>query len=424
MQWKPTPSPDTLPLIVNRFEEPRARPLGRRFALPLAGSSIFLAIASGGLGLLVQLFLKDRGAPTVVISAVASLSAAGVLIGSLVWGRISDRVVRKVLLVLTGAGVALATGFLVFLPGESVVVGSSFLRSFMDIGFAAVAMTVVSGASLAVRRGKNLSYISSARSLGFAVGALGSGFVLEALGFRNSFALMATLPLIGLGFLILLPQEPRPTPVERLPSWSILQAAGLTDLYVSTVLRQTGITGAFSLLYVYMATLGISPGLMGVVSSLNTVTQVGALVAFGWVADRIGRRRVFMFGFALSAVVPLLIAFARNAGGMAAAYVALGFSFSSLYIGSTAHIGDRVPADRQGTMLGLYETSRGLGGFLGPIVAGAITPFTGFFGMFLCMCGIAGLGLLVMIGERIRRRIKATEGPPDQGAVDGRGEER
>jgi MFS family permease len=396
---------------VERLEGRGLRVSGRRFALPLAGSSIFLALASGGLGLIVQLYLKDRGAPTVLISAVASLGSAGVLIGSLVWGRISDRAVRKLLLAVTGLGVAVAMGVMILLPSSGIVLASSFVRSLMDIGYAAVGMAIVSGASLATRRGKNLSYISSARSLGFALGALASGFVLEGIGYRGAFALMTALPLVGLSFLILLPGEPRPVASGRITPWAILRSTGLTDLYVSTVLRQIGIAGAFALLYVYMSTLGISPGLMGVVSSLNTLTQVGALVAFGWVADRIGRRRVFMFGFAVSVAIPLLLAFARSAAGMAVAYVTLGLSFSSLYIGATAHIGDRVPPERQGTMLGLYETSRGLGGFIGPILAGAIAPVTGFFGMFLAMAGVSGLGLLLMAGRRaIGRQTGAPRG--------------
>jgi MFS family permease len=396
---------------VERLAGRGLRVSGRRFALPLAGSSIFLALASGGLGLIVQLYLKDRGAPTVLISAVASLGSAGVLIGSLVWGRISDRAVRKLLLAVTGLGVAVAMGVMILLPSSGIVLASSFVRSLMDIGYAAVGMAIVSGASLATRRGKNLSYISSARSLGFALGALASGFVLEGIGYRGAFALMTALPLVGLFFLILLPSEPRPVASGRITPWAILRSTGLTDLYVSTVLRQIGIAGAFALLYVYMSTLGISPGLMGVVSSLNTLTQVGALVAFGWVADRIGRRRVFMFGFAVSVAIPLLLAFARSAAGMAVAYVTLGLSFSSLYIGATAHIGDRVPPERQGTMLGLYETSRGLGGFIGPILAGAIAPVTGFFGMFLAMAGVSGLGLLLMAGRRaIGRQTGAPRG--------------
>jgi MFS family permease len=149
-----------------------------------------------------------------------------------------------------------------------------------------------------------------------------------------------------------------------------------------------------------MDDLGISPIVMGSVSSLNTLTQVLALVGFGWVADRVGRRKVFLLGFGLSALLPCLLAVSSNVAMMALSYTVLGLAFSSLYIGSTAHIGDRVPVERQGTMLGLFEMARGFGGLLGPLLAGAIVPLVGFRGMFLTMAGVSGTGFLLVVGER------------------------
>jgi len=150
-------------------------------------------------------------------------------------------------------------------------------------------------------------------------------------------------------------------------SWPV---SGLADLYLSTVLRQMAIHGTFSLLPIYMAFLGIPATQMGLVIALNTLTQVATLIGFGRLADRIGRRRIFMVGFALSALTPCVFTIARNAGGMAMA------------------------------MLGLYETSRGVGGFVGPLLAGAITPLVGYTGMFLTMAAIAGVGFLVLFVRR------------------------
>jgi len=104
-----------------------------------------------------------------------------------------------------------------------------------------------------------------------------------------------------------------------------------------------------------------------------------------------------MLGFFLSAVTPLLFVFATNIAGMIAGYVTLGIAFSSMYVGSAAYIGDRVPHERHGQMLGLYESSRSLGGLFGPIIAGLITPVIGFKGMFMVMAGIATLAFMVMV---------------------------
>ncbi|MEI6171734.1 MAG: MFS transporter, partial [bacterium] len=371
-----------------------------RITLPLAMSAVSVAVASGGLGMLVQLFLKERGATTFLISVASSLGSVGVLAGSYFWGRLSDRAGRRGLLVLTALGVAAAIAVLIPLPGNGVIVATSFARAFMDVGFASMSLAMISAASAATTRARGMSYNSSARSLGFALGALGAGILLERLGYRNGFLVMALLPMVGATLLLRLPREPRPVAHPRQLAWRARREAGLTRLYIGTILRQFGTNGAFALLYVYMYDLGISPIVMGSVSSLNTLTQVLALVGFGWVADRVGRRKVFLLGFGLSALLPCLLAVSGSVAMMALSYTVLGLAFSSLYIGSTAHIGDRVPVERQGTMLGLFEMARGFGGLLGPLLAGAIVPLVGFRGMFLTMAGVSGTGFLLVVGER------------------------
>lgn len=132
----------------------------------------------------------------------------------------------------------------------------------------------------------------------------------------------------------------------------------------------------------------------------NHALQVPAMLLFGQLTDRLGRKGVFVLGFGLSAVVPMIFGLASSAWGMAARFFVLGIAFSALYVGSTAHIGDRVPTERQGAMLGLYESSRGLGGVVGPLIAGAIAPVLGFRTMFFVMAGISALGFLLVLFRR------------------------
>jgi len=358
------------------------------------------------LWLLVQLFLKENGVPTFWIGMVATINAAGMLAGGLLWGTVADHVRRRRLLALLIAGLSLVIALLGLLPPTSIILGSTALRALFFAGTGAVTTAMISGSSSVERRGKNLSYISSARAVGFALGAVASGYLLEWLGFRWSFLIAAGLPLIALWFVLQLPQE---NPIQRRQRASnALRHAlrsGLADLYLALALRQMAVFGAFGLLYVYMDSLGISPGTMGLVSSLNMGTQIGALLLFGWLADRVGRRRVFMLGFALSVFTPLHFVLFPSLVGIALGYVTLGLGYSSLHVGATSHIGDRVGQKRQGQMMGLYESSRGLGGIAGPAVAGALIPLTGFQGMFLVMAAVAALGFLLM---RIRGTRQTT----------------
>jgi len=397
-----------LAIVDTRIDEPPpASPVEQfRRALPLAGSTLLVGGAVHMLWLFVQLYLKSQDVPTFWIGMVATLNATGMLAGGLLWGTVADHVQRRRLLAVLVVGLSLTIALLGFLPPTSIILGSAIIRSLLFAGSGAVTIAIISGSSTASQRGKNLSYISSARALGFAFGAIASGYLLEWLGFRCAFLIAAGLPLLALRFILQLPAE---NPIKRSRASNALSHAlrsGLADLYIALALRQMAVFGAFGLLYIYMDSLGIPPSRMGIVSSLNMVTQVGALLAFGWLADRIGRRTVFMIGFGLSVLTPLQFVILPNLLGMALGYVTLGLGYSSLHVGATAHIGDRVGDDRQGQMMGLYESSRGLGGIAGPALAGAIIPLTDFHGLFLIMAGIAALGFLLMLVRGARGASK------------------
>ncbi len=403
----------TLSAIVEPNPEPAVEPAvalaGRRRAVPLATSSFFVAITIGGLQLVVQLYMKSIEAPTFLIGLVATFNSVGLLVGSWLWGAVSDHVRRRRLLAALCLGLSALVGLLTGLLPAAAVLGTAMLRFLFFAGLVTVSVAITSAASNISRRGKNLSYISSARALGFAVGNLSLGILLEILGFRYAFAVCAAFPLVALGSLKFLPSENPVRPTVRVAAWKAVFSAGVADLYVATMLRQMAIFGSFSLLYIYMDTLGIRPSLMGAASSTNTAAQVLAMLVFGRLADRIGRRPIFMLGFSLSVLTPIVFIFASDVPGMILGYITLGFAFSSMYVGATAHIGDRVPHERHGQMMGLFESSRGLGGLFGPLIAGATIPIIGFRGMFLVMAGIATIGLLVMVvGRLLHRRAGGT----------------
>ena len=385
-------------------ENPESQPAGRRRAIPLAASGLFISISVGGLGLVVQLYLKSLGASTFLIGLVSTFNSIGLLFGAWLWGTVSDHVKRRRLLAFLSLGLAALIAVLILLPPVGFVLGTALARFLFFAGFGTISIAVISATSREERRGKNLSYISSARALGFAVGNVAAGVVLELLGFRNAFAVCAALPLVAFALLAFLPSENPVRAREKVAAWKAIFSAGVVDLFVATMLRQMSTFGTFALLYVYMDSIGISPGVMGAISASNTATQVLALLFFGWLADRVGRRPIFMLGFSLSILTPLTFVFAANVAGMVAGYVTLGFAFSSMYVGATAHIGDRVPHERHGQMMGLYDSSRGLGGLFGPVLAGLTVPLIGFKGMFAVMAGIAALGLLVMVLGQIARR--------------------
>lgn len=367
-----------------------------RLISPLMGLSI-LSSTAGGIVMLSQLYLKDLQASPIVISLLTSFVWMGTLIGSTMWGTLADRYSRKNLLLLILMTSAVATGSLSILLPPAGVLPAVFLRVLMVTGLAPVTMAIVSSVSTRDHRGTDLSYLSASRSAGSALGKITAGFLLASLSYRLSFLSLAVLPVIACLFLLLLPRLDKVSIDKRQSIGTSIRTGGLNGLYISGMLRQMGTSGAGSLIFVYMATLGIHVGIMGTISAVGAVTSVLGTLVFGRLSDLVGRKIVFAFGFGMSALVPIFYALSRGELGVALGQFVLGLSLSSLYTGSTSYIGDRTPAERQGTMFGLFNSSRGIGGVIGPIIAGTLVPLVGFRGMFLVMSGIAGVGFLTVL---------------------------
>lgn len=349
--------------------------------------------------MLAQLYLKDLQAAPIVISLLTSFIWMGALIGSTMWGTLADRYSRKLLLLLILISSAVATGSLALLLPPTGVLPVVFLRMLMVTGLAPVTMAIVSAASTIDHRGRDLSYLSASRSTGSALGKIIAGFLLAGLGYRLSFFSLALLPIVACLFLLFLPRTEGAGKKERQSLSTSLRTGGLNGLYLSGALRQMGTSGTASLIFVYMATLGIPVGIMGTINAVGAGTSVLGMLVFGRLSDLLGRKTIFAFGFGISALVPVIFAFSKGSWGIALGYFVLGMSFSSLYAGSTSYIGDRTPMERQGTMFGLFVSSRGVGGVIGPLIAGALTPLVGFRGMFIVMAGIAFLGFLTVLAR-------------------------
>ena len=373
---------------------------GGKWILPLIVAGSLAIMPQGGLGQLIQLYLKGLNSSPLLISLATSLTFAGVLLGSLFWGALSDSYRKKPLLfALLGACTGSVAVLSLLLPAYGAL-ACIFVVFFMLTGFGPIAMAIVSGASTLVNRGRNLSALLSSRSLGLMLGSIVGGFALVALGFRLSFGVFAILPLGAIFFVLFLGKESSPLPPRRENTLKRLTKGGLGSLYLATVLRQVGSAGTISLIFVFMASLDIPEGTMGMAKATNHALQVPAMLLFGQLADRLGRRGVFILGFGLSALVPVFFGLADSAWMVTVGFLVMGIGISALYVGSTSYIGDRVPMNRQGTMLGLYESSRGLGGVLGPLIAGAIAPVVGFRHMFFVMAGIAAAGFLLVLLRR------------------------
>ena len=165
------------------------------------------------------------------------------------------------------------------------------------------------------------------------------------------------------------PQPSRKTLHERFPyKWLALSVTSLGALMASmnsgtliialpTLLRDLHTT-LLSLIWILLA---------------YNVTQTVFVLNVGRLSDMIGRKTLFVLGFAVFTVTSLLAGFTANVPLLIALRAVQGIGGAFLIANSSAIVTDAFPRQELGLAIGTNQMMVAVGAILGPIVGGALT---------------------------------------------------
>ena len=128
-------------------------------------------------------------------------------------------------------------------------------------------------------------------------------------------------------------------------------------LYFSVVLQGITVTGVLSLMPVYLTqNVGTSELIMGILLGINPTLQILLMYPMGTFSDRVGRKSLIVIGtFGQSVVFPVLAAVSTSFVipeirilVVTAGFVVLAVTFSAMFSGTVAFIGDVTPEPRSG----------------------------------------------------------------------------
>lgn len=139
--------------------------------------------------------------------------------------------------------------------------------------------------------------------------------------------------------------------------------------------------------------LGLGPVALNAVTTTFLVAAVVALVPLGSLADRIGRKRVFVTGIAIVGLAALASACALSGSWLIASRVVQGLGGAAVFATGSARLAAGFPPGERGRVMGLAAATVYLGLAVSPVVGGILTQAGGWrlaVVAVLPLCALAG----------------------------------
>jgi DHA1 family tetracycline resistance protein-like MFS transporter len=367
-----------------------------------------------GFGVVIPLlpfYAKAMNAAPWQVTTMFAAYSLGQFFGEPFWGRLSDRIGRRPVLIVTILANTLAYVALAFAPNIWIAMAVRLVGGFGG-GNISTIQGYMADVTPPEKRAARLGLLGSAFGAGFVIGPSLGGVLahpgLGRLGFQIPLffaAAMAALAALGV-FLFVTESRAPSAPGVRQPGRREALGAAAAHPVLSRVLLVTLVsTGAFAGMESIFGLwtnarfdwgprqVGFCFAVIGVIASLGQGLLTGRL------ARRFGEGRVLATGLSIIAVSLLITPLAPHPSLAIVAVGCTAFGQSLVFPCVAALISRASPPDRQGQMLGLNMAAGSLARIGGPLLAGPLFGLAAggpyWFGAALMVPAI-GLALVIV----------------------------
>lgn len=350
---------------------------------------VFLDLIGFGMIIPVFPFYAERtGVDPASVIFFLGLYSLGQLVGSPIWGTLSDRIGRRPVLLITLLGNAAASVMLAF-ADSGIELAISRVAAGLAAGNVATAYAYATDITTDATRPRALGILGSAFGLGFIAGpalggllagndAGGDGLVRVAWGaaVMSLIAFVLTLVRLPESLSADVRASSRSRPRPRLASY--FARAGLREVLFTTIVVISAVAMFQSTFALWAAedmdmrprTLGLVYMFVGIVSVLVQVWLTGPLT------KRFGAYVLAQIGIVFAAIGMFAIPFSTH---MATLLIALGvFGLGSAILNPTFGnlVAGLADAHERGAALGAYQSAASFGRVIGPFTAAGIATIS------------------------------------------------
>ncbi len=317
-----------------------------------------------------------------------------------VWGSLSDRVGRKILLIVGMVGFAI--GFVLMALAQNL--GHLFAARIIGGIVSSSAFPAVFAYVADITQGKERNVGMGIVGAGFGLGIVFGPFVGGLLGhvdIRLVFWISALIALLNALMILVFLEEPERHVKTRIPiNWGEVlrsRAVILTIIYFVVVFSMVSMEGILSILLRYEYHLDVL--LIGLIIGMAGLAGAAVQGSMRFIVGRFSERFIILTALILMALSMILVPLISRPLWLIPVMLLYGFSSGLLQPNLSALYSRMVPPDRMGMFMGIYQSSGSLGRILGPIVGTAlyqIRPYIPYVISAVLLLGVsAAFGTLI-----------------------------
>ena len=361
----------------------------------------------------LSLFAESLSASPERIGLIVSVSTlAGVLL-KLPSGALSDIYGRRFLLRIGVVAFGLPPFLYPFITDLDALTALRFLHGFATAIFAPSALATVAEL-YRERRGAALGTYTACTQSGSLLGPLLGGYLVHAAGFptafvtAGAFGCIAMVLFYSLHLDVSVPQrKEQGTAVVLSEMWK-----GFTAIAKNNKVLITSTTDAakmiangalMAFLPLYGVSVGLNPGEVGLLFTVQAVTSFFSKPIMGRISDRVGRQPLIVLGLLICAATFVCIPHVSMFPVLLLLSAGFGFGEAVVSSSSSALVADSSEFKTLGAGMGMQGTIMDIGHASGPLLAGLLIARMNYTSAFMI---IAGMQLAAAVGFWLTMRKK------------------
>lgn len=399
-----------------------------RKLLPILGVTFIDIVGFSMLIPMLPYFVTHFGVSAFVVGVLFSTFSFCQFVSAPLWGAVSDRLGRKMVLIISQIGATIGWAMLGLAPN----IATALAVAPIGVVFAARIVEGVSGGNIGItqayvadlveprERARAFGLIGAMFAAGMVFGPAGGGILYARYGFAVPFLVAAGLQLATLAItIVMLPESRAPSKEEDRLSLRAALASFAKPRLARVLWQKLAISlalyGWFAVFALYLAGqlrfgLAATDYLFSSFAIFNVFMNA---VVVGRVSARLGDRRMSNVGLTTLVASFAMVPFVHDIYALAALMLLFAFSFALTNTGITALISNAASDREQGMVLGTSSSLDSLSGILAPSVSTGLLSHYG--PRFAGVESLTFASIALVMGLRNARREPAINA--DDGAT-------